>query len=43
MLACITGYVTAHAAGAPSVYARALARNRDDTQHAPSASGATQK
>jgi CIC family chloride channel protein len=37
MLACITGYVTAHAAGAPSVYARALARNqedaRDDAQH----------
>ncbi|CAJ0787084.1 Voltage-gated ClC-type chloride channel ClcB [Ralstonia condita] len=43
MLACITGYVTAHATGAPSVYARALARNRDDAQHLPSASEATQK
>ncbi|MHA6880837.1 ClcB-like voltage-gated chloride channel protein [Ralstonia pseudosolanacearum] len=38
MLACITGYVTAHATGAPSVYARALARNRDDTLRLPPAS-----
>ncbi len=47
MLACITGYVTAHAAGAPSVYARALARNRqdagDDAQHLPAPSDGTQK
>jgi CIC family chloride channel protein len=47
MLACITGYVTAHAAGAPSVYARALARNRqdagDDARHLPSPSDSTQK
>ena len=47
MLACITGYVTAHAAGAPSVYARALARNRqdagDDAQHLRVPSDDTQK
>jgi len=45
MLACITGYVTAHTAGAPSVYARALARNRDEAQRgAPeSSSDGTQK
>ena len=28
MLACMTGYVTANAAGAPSVYARSLARDQ---------------
>ncbi|KMW45714.1 MULTISPECIES: ClcB-like voltage-gated chloride channel protein [Ralstonia] len=42
MLACITGYVTAHAAGAPSVYARALAQNKkeagEDTNSAQSPS-----
>lgn len=32
MLACITGYVTAHAAGAPSVYSRALAQNKGEAR-----------
>lgn len=47
MPACITGYVTARAAGAPSVYARALARNRqaaeDEDWHLLPPPDATQK